>query len=63
MTSKSNKLIATTTELVDPNKIKQVDFVLNPNGQVQSINQGEFALTIQDKKLVVNMPDIAKIYL
>lgn len=42
MTTKSNKLLATTTELVDPNKIKQIEYIISPSGQIQSISNKEF---------------------
>ncbi|MCX6825442.1 MAG: VCBS repeat-containing protein [candidate division SR1 bacterium] len=61
ITNQSNKLLATTTELVDPSKIKQIEFILNPHGQIQSINNKTATLTIENKKIIGTLPNIAKI--
>jgi len=63
ITDQSNKLLATTTELVDPSKIKQIEYIIDPNGQIQSINNKVATLTIQDKKIIAQMPEIANIHL
>lgn len=63
MTSQSNKLLATTTELVDPSKIKQIEYIISPHGQIQSINTKVSKLTIENKAFIVLMPEIAKIHL
>jgi len=63
ITQQSNKLLATTTQLVDPNKIKQIEYIINPHGQIQSISNKESTLRIENKELVVFMPEIAKIHL
>ena len=63
ITDQSNKLLATTTELVDPAKIKQIEYIISPNGQIQSINGKTSALTIDNKEFVVKMPEIANVSL
>lgn len=63
ITSKSNKLLATTTELVDPAKIKQISYIVSPNGQIKSISDGPSSLSIQDGMLMANLPGIADITL
>ena len=63
MTSLSSKLLATTTELIDPSKIKQIEYIIDPNGQIQSINGKKSTLTIDTKEFVVTMPDIENIHL
>lgn len=62
ITTKSNKLLATTTEIVDPNKIKQIEYIINANGQIQSITNKQSTLTIENKEIIVLMPSIAKIH-
>lgn len=59
----SNKLLAATTQLVDPNKIKQIEYIINPHGQIQNISIKESTLTIENKEFIVLMPEIAKIHL
>lgn len=63
ITNQSNKLLATTTQLVDPSKIKQIEYIIDPHGQIQSINTKESTLIIENKELIVLMPEIAKIHL
>jgi len=63
ITSQSNKLLATTTEIVDPNKIKQIEYIINPHGQIQSINTKISTLESENKEFIVQMPEIAKIHL
>ena len=63
ITDQSNKLLATTTQLVDPSKIKQIEYIIDPHGQIQSINTKESTLTIENKGFIVLMPEIAKIHL
>lgn len=63
ITSQSNKLLATTTELVDPNKIKQIAYIVHPNGQIRSIKNKNFTLTVINKTFTVQLPEIADISL
>jgi hypothetical protein len=63
MTDKSDKLITTTTQIVDPNKIKQIEYIIAPYGQIQSINGKQSSLLIEDKEFIVFMPEIARIHL
>lgn len=63
ITSKSDKLLATTTQLVDPNKIKQIAYIIDEQGQVQSIDNTPYELDIQNGKIVIRMPETANIYL
>ena len=63
ITSQSDKVLATTTQLIDPNKIKQIEYIITPHGQIQSISNKQSTLTIQNKTFVVAMPDIANIHL
>jgi len=61
MTTKSNKLLATTTQLIDPSKIKQIEYIIDPNGQIQSINNKEFELTIKNQQFIINLPEVADV--
>ena len=63
ITTQSDKLLATTTELVDPAKIRQIEYIINPNGQIQRINGKASTLTIDNKEFIIQMPDIATIHL
>lgn len=63
ITNQSNKLLATTTQLVDPSKIKQIEYIIDPHGQIQSINTKGSTLIIENKELIVLMPEIANIHL
>ena len=63
ITDQSNKLLATTTQLVDPSKIKQIEYIINPHGQIQSIGNKEAILRIEKEEFIVFMPEIAKIHL
>lgn len=63
ITNQSNKLLATTTQLIDPNKIKQIEYIISPQGQIQSISNKEATLTIENNEFLVMMPEIAKIHL
>lgn len=63
VTAQSYKLLATTTELVDPSKIKQIEYIVNPNGQIQSISNKESTLTIDNKNFIVQLPEIGEINL
>jgi hypothetical protein len=35
--AKSDKIIATTTSLIDPNNIKQIEYIIDTYGQIQNI--------------------------
>ncbi|MEI8009087.1 MAG: hypothetical protein WCI00_07055 [bacterium] len=48
---------------MDPSKIKQIEYIIDPHGQIQSINTKESTLTIENKGFIVLMPEIAKIHL
>lgn len=63
MTAKSNKLLATTTELVDPSKIKQIAYIVSEKGQITSINDEIVPLSIENGNIVATIPDIANITL
>ncbi len=63
MTNQSNKLLATTTQLIDPNKIKQVQYIVSPNGQITNINTTPYTLTLENKSIVAIVPEVAKIVL
>lgn len=63
MTDKSKKLLATTTELVDPSKIKQIAFIIDPHAQIQNLTDNISSLTIENKELIAIMPETAKIHL
>ncbi len=63
MTQQSNKLLSTTTQLIDPNKIKQIEYIIDPHGQIQNIGTKESTVTIENKEFIVSMPEIAKIHL
>lgn len=63
MTQQSNKLLSTTTQLIDPNKIKQIEYIIDPHGQIQNIGTKESTVTIENKEFIVLMPEIAKIHL
>ena len=63
MTKKSEKLLATTTQLIDPTKIKQIPYITHPHGQIQSLHDDDFYLTIQDKNIIAQLPEIAEIHL
>lgn len=62
MTDKSKKLLATTTELVDPSKIKQIEFIIDPHAQIQTIMDKSSSIIIENKELIVLMPEVAKIH-
>ncbi len=62
MTDKSKKLLATTTELVDPSKIKQIEFIIDPHAQIQTIMDKTSSIIIENKELIVLMPEVAKIH-
>ncbi|MEI6672320.1 MAG: hypothetical protein WCL02_02940 [bacterium] len=55
--------MATTTQLVDPNKIKQIEYIIDPHGQIQNIGTKESTISIENKEFIVSMPEIAKIHL
>lgn len=61
ITAQSNKLLSTTTEIVDPTKIKQIERIITPNGQIQTINETASTLTIEQKKIVAKLWEIAEI--
>jgi len=63
ITTQSNKLLATTTQLVDPTKIKQIEYIINPNGQIQNISNKEYTLTIDSGAITAQMPEIVDIHL
>ena len=46
---------------MDPSKIKQIEYIIDPNGQIQSITNKVATLAVEDKKFVIEMPEIAKI--
>ncbi|MEI6118601.1 MAG: hypothetical protein WCP92_05245 [bacterium] len=48
---------------MDPNKIKQIEYIINPNAQIQSITTKVSTMIIENKEFVVLMPEIAKIHL
>jgi hypothetical protein len=63
LTQKSEKLLATTTQIVDPSKIKQIAYIIDQHGEIQSIDNKASTLIIENKEFVVLMPEIAKIRL
>jgi len=63
ITEQSNKLLATTTQLVDPNKIKQIEYIISQNGQIRSINETPVPLTIENKQLMIRIPNVSDINL
>jgi hypothetical protein len=63
LTQKSEKLLATTTQIVDPSKIKQIAYIIDQHGEIQSIDNKVSTLIIENKEFVVLMPEIAKIRL
>jgi len=56
-------LLATTTQLVDPNKIKQIEYIISQNGQIRSINETPVPLTIENKQLMIRIPNVSDINL
>lgn len=61
--SGSNKVLASTTELIDPSKIKQIEDIVTPQGQIQSISNKGYSLIIENKEFIAVLPEIAKIHL
>jgi hypothetical protein len=59
--TQSNKLLVTTTQLVDPTKIKQIEYIINPNGQIQNINNKEYSLIIDSGAIIAQMPEIVEV--
>jgi alpha-N-acetylglucosamine transferase len=61
MTQQSEKLLAITTQLIDYTKIKKIPYITHSNGQIQSINNDDIYITIKDKKITAELPEIAEI--
>jgi len=57
----SDKLLAVTTQLMDPNKLRSTDVIVTENGQVKNLADKEISLQIIDKDFVVKITDIGTI--
>jgi len=62
ITSNSDKLLATTTQIIDPSKIKQIQVIVDENWQVQNMLGKDINLDI-NSDIHVNVQDLWKIYL
>ncbi len=63
ITAQSNKLLATTTQLVDQTKIKKITYLINEHGQIQDFDNGETNITFKENKIIAHIPEKAEITL
>lgn len=54
----SEKLLATTTLLTDPNKLKKIELILDESWQIQNNENNETKLSYKNQKLSINIKDI-----
>jgi len=63
LTEASNKLLTTTTELTDPTKLKQIQFTIDPNGEINNLTQKINTLRIESGEVISNIQDIGNIFI
>jgi hypothetical protein len=62
LTEKSEKLLATTTQLIDPTKIKQIQVTIDPNGEVNNLSDNASELKIENGQIrndIINIGSVA----
>ncbi|MCF7835358.1 VCBS repeat-containing protein, partial [Candidatus Gracilibacteria bacterium] len=57
----SEKLLATTTLLVDPNKLEKIELILDQSGQIQNNENNEINLSYENGKLTTQIQGIGSI--
>lgn len=61
MTTNSDKLLTTTTSLIDPSKIRQIQSIVTPDGQIKTIEESSLFMRIIGGALMVDIEDVADI--
>ena len=63
MTENSKKLLATTTQLVDPTKIRQIQVTIDPSGEVNNLTDNTSELRIASGQVSDEIMNIGTINL
>ncbi|MFA5747781.1 MAG: hypothetical protein WC872_01575, partial [Candidatus Absconditabacterales bacterium] len=63
ITSKSEKLLSTTTQLIDPNKIKKIDVIVDDNGQMQNLAKKQISLIFKNSEIRTWIQDVGSVYI
>lgn len=58
LTQESDTLLATTTELIDPTKIKQIQVIIAPDGQIQNLTENIGSLKIESGQVGYEIENI-----
>lgn len=61
LTETSDKLLTTTTSLIDPTKIKQIKVLIAPDGQIQTLGEEINTLHIISGQVIVEIPTIGTV--
>ena len=61
MTQGSEKLLTTTTSLIDPNKIKQIQITVSPDGQLQNLTDKASTLMFISGQVIHEIDQIGTI--
>jgi hypothetical protein len=59
----SAKLLAVTTQLIDPSALKKFAFVVAQNGQIHPLIDMSPSLIVSGSDLIATIPDLAKVRL
>jgi len=61
LVNQSDKLLAVTTQLMDPSKLRSTDVIITQNGQVKNLAGKDITLQLVNKDLVVKIAEIGSI--
>lgn len=61
LTETSDKLLTTTTSLIDPTKIKQIKVIIAPDGQLQNLGEEIHSMQIMSGQVIVEVPTVGTI--
>lgn len=59
ITQDSEKVLISTTQLIDPVKLRQIQIIISPNGQIQNNTEEQQTLNIYQWNIEANIGDIA----
>jgi len=54
----SDKLLAVTTQLMDPNKLRSTDVIITENAQVKNLAGKEISLQIINQNMIVKIAEL-----
>jgi hypothetical protein len=60
ITKDSEKVLISTTQLIDPGKLRQIQVIITPDGQVQNNTSQKQSLTINKDNIQVNVEDLVQ---